>query len=92
MKHQSGLHARLRNKPAMPTLAQNYEDHAEDCILAAARTVDPKRRDLLLKFAMQWREDAQGLRRSAGASQCSGTEEKTPAPGMTAPPPRRNKR
>jgi hypothetical protein len=91
MKHLSGLHARLRNKPAMPTLAQNYEDHAEDCILAAARTVDPKRRDLLLKFAMQWREDAQGLRRSAGASR-SGTEEKTPAPGMTAPPPRRNKR
>jgi hypothetical protein len=48
----------------MPTLAQNYEDHAEDCILAAPRTVDPKRRDVLLDLAIKWREDAQALRQS----------------------------
>jgi hypothetical protein len=44
--------------------AQIYEDHAEDCIRAAARTVDPKRRDVLLDLAIKWREDAQALRQS----------------------------
>ena len=38
----------------MPTLAQIYEEHAEDCIRTAAKTDDPKRRDLLL-LASQWR-------------------------------------
>ena len=28
------------------------------------RTDDPKRRDLLLKLAIQWREEAQGMRQS----------------------------
>jgi hypothetical protein len=65
MKHVSGLHARPEGtSPAMPTLAQIYEEHAEDCIRSAARTDDPKRRDLLLKLAIQWREEAQGMRQS----------------------------
>jgi DNA-binding FrmR family transcriptional regulator len=46
----------------MPTLAQIYEDHAEDCIRAAARMDDPKQRDVLLHLAIKWREDAQALR------------------------------
>jgi len=46
----------------MPTLAQICQDHAEDCIHAAAKTDDPKRRDVLLHFAIKWREDAQALR------------------------------
>jgi hypothetical protein len=48
----------------MPTLAQVYEDHAEDCIRAAARAEDPKHRDVLLDLAVKWREDAQALRRA----------------------------
>ena len=48
----------------MPTLAEVYEDHAEDCIRAAARAEDPKRRDVLLDLAVKWRKDAQALRRA----------------------------
>ena len=48
---------------AVPSLAQLYEDHAEECIRSAAREDDPKRRDLLLKFASQWREAAEALKR-----------------------------
>jgi hypothetical protein len=48
----------------MPTLAEVYEDHAEDCIRAAAKVEDPKRRDVLLDLAVKWREDAQALRRA----------------------------
>ena len=48
---------------AMPTLAQVYEDHAEECIRSAAGEDDPKRRDLLLKLASAWREDAEALKR-----------------------------
>jgi hypothetical protein len=46
----------------MPTLAQIYEDHAEDCIRAAARADDPKPREALLHLAIKWRDDAQALR------------------------------
>jgi hypothetical protein len=46
----------------MPTLAQIYEDHAEDCIRAAARTDDPKPRDALLHLAIKWRDDSHALR------------------------------
>jgi hypothetical protein len=56
-----GLH-RVFDEFAMPTLAQIYEDHAEDCIRAAARTDDPKPRDALLHLAVKWRDDAQALR------------------------------
>ena len=55
----------------MPILAQLYEYHAEDCISAAAKADDPKRRDMLLKLASAWREDAEALRRG---------EERAPAP------------
>ena len=37
----------------MPTLAQIYEDHAEDCIRAAARTDDPKQRDVVTGYIKQ---------------------------------------
>ena len=47
----------------MSTLAQIYEDHAEDCIRAAARSDDLKRRDVLLHLAIKWRESAEALRR-----------------------------
>src|SRR6476620_4428364 len=43
----------------MPTLAQIYEDHAEDCIRAAARTDDHKQRDVLIHLAIRRREDPQ---------------------------------
>jgi hypothetical protein len=46
----------------MTTLTQLYEEHAKDCLRSAASTDDPKRRDLLLKLAMQWRKDAEALR------------------------------
>jgi NADPH-dependent ferric siderophore reductase len=66
---------------AMPTLAQIYEEHAEECARSAATADDPKRRDLLLKLASQWREDAQALRRGAES-----------APSGPPAPLRRNKR
>ena len=47
---------------ARPTLADIYEDHAEDCIRAAARTDDAPQRDVLLHLAIKWREDAEALR------------------------------
>ena len=47
--------------PAMPTLAQVYEQHWEECIRAAAETDDPKQRVMLLKLASEWREDAKEL-------------------------------
>ena len=40
----------------MPTLADIYEEQAEECIRSAARADDPKRRDLLLKLASAWRK------------------------------------
>jgi hypothetical protein len=52
----------------MATLAQIYEEHAEDCLRVAARMDDPKRRDLLLRLAMQWRKDAEALRQSTPPS------------------------
>jgi len=48
-------------EPAMPTLAQVYKQHAEECIHSAAKTDDPKQRALLLKLASEWREDAKEL-------------------------------
>ena len=49
----------------MPTLAQVYEQHSEDCIRSAAETNDPKQRALMLKLASEWREDAKELLRVA---------------------------
>jgi hypothetical protein len=44
---------------AVRTLAQVYEDHAEDCTRAAERTDDPVFRKMLLMLALQWRLAAQ---------------------------------
>jgi hypothetical protein len=55
----------------MPTLADIFEVHAEKFILSADRTDDPKRRDLLVKLASQWREDAQALRQGEALSRAS---------------------
>ena len=48
---------------AMPTLAEVYENHAEECLRAAAKADDPKQRALMLKLASAWREDAEALKR-----------------------------
>jgi hypothetical protein len=48
----------------VPTLARLYERHAEECARAAEQTDDPKRREMLIKLAMQWRQEAQALRQS----------------------------
>ena len=47
----------------MPTLADIYEDQAEECLRAAAKADDPQRRALMLKLASAWREDAEALKR-----------------------------
>jgi hypothetical protein len=43
-------------------LAQLYDRHADDCARSAEQTDNPARRALLLKFANQWRHEAQQLR------------------------------
>jgi hypothetical protein len=65
----------------MPTLAQVYEQHSEDCTRSAATTNDPKQRALMLKLAGEWREDAKELLRAAES-----------APSDAPAPVRRNKR
>jgi hypothetical protein len=60
----------------MPTLADIFEVHAEKFILSADRTDDPKRRDLLVKLASQWREDAQALRRGEAPSRAPGPSQR----------------
>ena len=67
--------------PAMPTLAQVYEQHSEECIRSAAKTDDPKQRALMLKLAGEWQEDAKELLRVAEG-----------APSDAPAPVRRNKR
>ena len=47
----------------MPTLADIYEDQAEECLRAAAKADDPQRRALMLKLAHAWRKDAEALTR-----------------------------
>jgi hypothetical protein len=49
---------------AVITLAQLYDLHAEECVRTAEQTDDPKRREMLIKLAMQWRQEAQSLRQS----------------------------
>jgi hypothetical protein len=49
---------------AVTTLAQLYDLHAEECVRSADQTDDPKRREMLIKLAMQWRQEAQTLRQS----------------------------
>jgi hypothetical protein len=45
-------------------LAELYEDHAVGCVEAAARTDDPKHREMLLKLAQEWMREAAALRAS----------------------------
>ena len=68
----------------MPTLAQVYENQAEECLRSAAKADDPKQRALMLKLANAWREDAEALRRRVA----EGAPSDAPAPA----PMRRNKR
>ena len=48
----------------MTTLARLYDLHAEECARAAEETDNPNRREMLIKLAMQWRQEAQTLRQS----------------------------
>jgi hypothetical protein len=41
-----------------------YDLHAEECVRTAEHTDDPKRREMLIKLAEQWRQEAQALRQS----------------------------
>ena len=65
----------------MRTLAQVYENHAEECLRSAAKANDPKQRVLMLKLASEWREDAKELLRVAES-----------APSGAPAPVRRSKR
>jgi hypothetical protein len=83
----------------MPTLADIFEVHAEDCTRSAETTDDLKHRDLLVKLASQWREDAEALKqgeellklasawRKAKASR--RVAESAPSNAAPAPTPRR---
>ena len=53
----------------MPTLADIYEEQAKECLCSAARADDPKRREMLLKLASAWREDAEALKRGEAPPQ-----------------------
>ena len=66
------------DRELVATLADIYELQAEECLRAAAKTDNPKHRNILLKLADAWRADAEALRRGepARSSQVSG---KTPA-------------
>jgi hypothetical protein len=59
----------------MPTLADIYEEQAEECLRSAAKTENPKHRNMLLKLASAWRADAEALRRGA---ECAPSD--APAP------------
>jgi hypothetical protein len=41
----------------MKSRAELYEYHASECARDAALTDDPKRREMLLKMAQEWRLD-----------------------------------
>ena len=55
----------------MKSRAELYEYHASECIRDAADTDDPKRREMLLKLAREWRLDIDenlnaNMRRASG--------------------------
>jgi hypothetical protein len=60
---QAGAHGFAARQSTARHLLLDYEYHAEDCLRSAAETDDPKRWDMLLKLASEWREDAERLRR-----------------------------
>jgi hypothetical protein len=41
----------------MKSRAELYEYHASECVRDAAQTDDPERREMLLKWAREWRLD-----------------------------------
>ena len=41
----------------MKSRAELYEYHASECVRDAAQTDDPKRREMLLRLAREWRLD-----------------------------------
>jgi hypothetical protein len=41
----------------MKSRAELYQYHASECVRDAAQTVDPKRREMLLKLAREWMLD-----------------------------------
>jgi hypothetical protein len=43
-------------------LKKLYEEHARNCFHEAASVGDPRRRELLLKLAREWTEDAEAWR------------------------------
>jgi hypothetical protein len=43
----------------MASRTELYEQHAKACDLAAGRTDNPKHREMLLKMARQWTQEAQ---------------------------------
>ena len=61
----------------MPTLAEVYENHAEECLRAAAKADDPKQRALMLKLASAWREDAEALKRGQELQPASSAKGKS---------------
>jgi hypothetical protein len=42
-------------------LKKLYEEHARNCLQEAASVGDPRRRELLIKLAREWTEDAERL-------------------------------
>jgi hypothetical protein len=75
----------------MPTLADVYEIQAEECLRAAAKTEDPKHRNILLQLATAWREDAEALKRGQKLQPASAPRKAKPfgrgAEGMPRPAP-----
>jgi hypothetical protein len=41
----------------MKSRAEPYEHHASECVRDAAQTDDPKRREMLFRWAREWRLD-----------------------------------
>ena len=56
----------------MPLLASLYDQHADDCARSAETAEDPKRRELLLKMADEWRRDAERLRQQSLVNRYDG--------------------
>jgi hypothetical protein len=45
----------------MTALKKLYEEHARSCLHEASFAADPRRRDLYIKLAREWTEDAEKL-------------------------------
>jgi hypothetical protein len=67
----------------MPTLAEVYEDRAEDYTRAAERTDDPVFRNILLMLALQWRLAGQ-QEASKGSKICGPLKRPARSPSLFA--------